>query len=108
MQNAWNYKKFEIQEGLKPGSKTFRYFFKVLDSGQKKCNYCVWILDDALTRFDASKDFNAIVASRRDAWHEWVKAKIDDGDFRNRALKIEQSGEQEINLSDLSDHVTVD
>jgi len=108
MQNAWIYKNFEIQEGLKPGSKTFRYFFKIIESGQKKCNYCVWIADDALTRFDPSKDFNAIVDSRKDAWHQWVKAKIDDSDFRNRALKIEKSGEQEINLSDLSEHVTVD
>ena len=108
MKSTWNYKRFEIHEGLKPGSKTFRYFFKVLDSGQKKCNYCVWIVDDALTRFDPSKDFNTIAASRRDTWHKWVKAKIDGGDFRNRALKIEKSGEQEINLSDLSEHVTAD
>ena len=108
MQNPWTYKNFEISEGLKPGSKTFRYFFKVLESGQKKCNYCIWIVNDALTRFDPSKDFNAIVASRKDTWHQWVKAKIDGGDFRNRALKFEKAGEQEINLSDMSDHVTPD
>lgn len=108
MENTWTYKNFEIREGLKPGSKTFRYFFKVLESGEKKCNYCVWIVDDALTRFDPSKDFNAIVAFRKDSWHQWVKAKIDSGDFHNRALKIEKSGEQEINLSDISEHVTVD
>jgi len=108
MKNTWKYKNFEIQEGLKPGSKTFRYFFKVLDSGQKKCNYCVWIVDDALTRLDPSKDFDAIVASQRDSWHQWVIAKISGGDFRNRALKIEKSGEKEINLSDISEHVTVD
>ena len=93
---------------MKPGSKTFRYFFKVLDRGQKKCNYCVWISDDALSRFDPSKDYNTIVASRKEAWREWIKAKIDGGDFRNRALKVEKSGEQEINLSDLMENVTVD
>jgi len=107
MQSAWTYKSFEIREGLKPGSRTFRYFFKVLESGERKCNYCVWIVDDALTRFDPSKDFNAIVASRKAAWHQWVKEKIDGGDFRNRALKFEKTGEQEINLSEMSEHVTL-
>ena len=107
METTWTYKNFEIREGLKPGSKTFRYFFKVLEGGEKKCNYCVWIVDDALTRFDPSKDFNAIVASRKAAWHQWVKEKIDGGDFRNRALKFEKTGEQEINLSEMSEHVTL-
>ena len=108
MENTWTYKNVEIREGLKPGSKTFRYFFKVLESGEKKCNYCVWIVDDALTRFDPSKDFNAIVAYRKDSWHQWVKAKIDASDFRDRALKIEKSREQEIDLSKHSEHVTLD
>ena len=108
MQDTWTYKNVEISEGLKPGSTTFRYFFKVLEGGQKKCNYCVWIVDDALTRFDPSKDFNAIVASRKDTWHKWVKAKIDGGDFRNRALKFEKKGEQEIDLSEMSEHITPD
>ena len=105
MKNAWTYKNHEIEEGLKPGSKTFRYFFKILENGEKKCNYCVWIVDDALAQFD-SKDFNAIVASRKAAWAEWVKEKIDGSDFRNLALKLEKEGQQEINLSDMSDHVT--
>ena len=108
MDSTWTYKNFEIREGLKPGSKTFRYFFKVLESGEKKCNYCVWIVDDALTRFDPSKDFNAIVTYRKDSWHQWVKAKIDASDFRDRALKIEKSREQEIDLSNHSEHVTLD
>ena len=108
MENTWTYKNVEIREGLKPGSKTFRYFFKVLESGEKKCHYCVWIVDDALTRFDPSKDFNAIVAARKNGWHQWVKGKIDDGDFRNRALKCDKTGEQEINLSEMSDHVRQD
>lgn len=108
MQNAWTYKDYEIKEGLKPGSEIFRYFFRVLEGGQKKCNYCVWITDDALTRFDASKDFNAIVASGKASWHQWIKEKIDSGDFRNRALKFEKTSQQEINLSDMSTHVTPD
>ena len=108
MQTTWTYKKYEIKEGLKPGSKSFRYFFRILESGEKKCNYCVWIVDDALIRFDPSKDFDAIVASRKTIWHQWVKEKIDGGDFRNRALKLEKSGQQEINLSDISEHVTPD
>jgi len=108
MQPTWTYKNYEIKEGLKPGSKAFRYFFKVLERGEKKCNYCVWIVDEALTRFDPSKDFNGIVDSCKATWHQWVKEKIDSNDFRNRALKLEKEGQQEINLSDMSDHVTLD
>ena len=106
MQPTWTYKNHEIKEGLKPGSKSFRYFYKILENGEKKCNYCVWIVDDALTRFDPSKDFNAIVDSRKAAWQEWVEEKIDSSDFRNLALKLGKEGQQEINLSDMSDHVT--
>ena len=105
VENTWTYKNFEIREGLKPGSKTFRYFFNVSENGEKKCNYCVWIMDEALTRFDASKDFSAIVVAHQSVWHRWVKEKIDGDDFRNRALKIEKTGEQEIDLSAMREHV---
>jgi hypothetical protein len=108
MQKTWSYKNYEIKEGLKPGSSQFRYFFVVSESGQKKCNYCVWIVDDALSRFDESKDFNAIVSSQIEAWHEWVKEKIDAADFSNRALKFEKTGEKEIDLSEMKKHVTMD
>jgi hypothetical protein len=105
MEATWTYKNHEIKEGLKPGSKTFRYFFKILESGEKKCNYCVWIADDALDQFHPAKEFDAIVTSRKAAWQQWVKGKIDDGDFRNRALTFEKEDQQEINLSDIPDHI---
>ncbi len=108
MQHTWTHGNYAIAEGLKPGSKTFRYFFKIFEEGKKKCHYCVWIVDDALTRFDPAKDFNAIIASRQEDWHAWVKAKIDGGDFRNRALKLEKAGQQEIDLSEMTEHVTVE
>ena len=56
-------------------------------------------------RRQRAKKFDAIVASQKDAWHHWIKGKIDEGDFRNRALKIEKEGQLEINLSDMSDHI---
>jgi hypothetical protein len=108
MQKTWSYNKYEIKEGLKPGSSKFRYFFVVSESGRKKCNYCVWIVDDALSRFDPSKDFSAIAAAQSDDWHRWVKEKIDAADFRNRALKFDKKGRQEINLSEMAEHVTID
>lgn len=108
MQDKWTYKNFEIQEGLKPGSKMFRYFFMVSEKGEKKCNYCVWIVDEALDRFDPSGDFNAIAASRKASWQGWVREKIDGGDFRNRALKYEKAGEREINFSEMKAHVQME
>ena len=108
MQKTWSYANYEIKEGLKPGSSQFRYFFAVSEGGEKKCNYCIWIVDDALSRFDPSKDFDAIVDSQKETWHAWVKEKIDAADFRNRALKFEKSGEKEIDLSEMAEHVTMD
>ena len=108
MQKTWSHNNYEIKEGLKPGSSQFRYFFAVSESGEKKCNYCVWIMDEALSRFDQSKDFNSIVLSQKVIWHEWVKEKIEASDFRNRALKFEKTGEKEIDLSEMAEHVTMD
>lgn len=108
MQEKWTYRNYEIEEGLKPGSKTFRYFFKVLENGEKKCNYCVWIADNAIEKFDPSQEFDAVVSSQKTVWHEWVKKKIDEKDFRNRALKIEKQGQHEINLSEMSEHIRPD
>jgi hypothetical protein len=108
MQKAWRYKDYEIQEGLKPGSTTFRYFFVVSEKGMRKANYCVWIKDDALSRFDESRNFDSIILSQRENWSKWVKQKIDEQDFQDRALKFEKVGESEINLSEMNDHVTME
>jgi hypothetical protein len=108
MQKSWTHKGYAVKEGLKPGSETFRYFFSVSDQGQKKCHYCVWITDDALSRFDSSGDFNAVISAQSDAWRKWVEKKIDAEDFRNRALRINAAGEQEIDLSEMKEHVAFD
>ncbi|CAB5108122.1 hypothetical protein D3OALGA1CA_1856 [Olavius algarvensis associated proteobacterium Delta 3] len=108
MQKTWSYKNYEIKEGLKPGSAKFRYFFSVAKGDEKKCHYCVWIANDALSRFDPSKDFKAIISSQSETWREWVEAKIDAEDFRNRALKIDAAGQEEINLSAAKEHVPLD
>ena len=93
---------------IKTGTKTFRYFFLVSENGIKKSNYCVWIKDDALSRFDQSKKFDTIITSQRENWGKWIKGKIDAQDFQNRALKYDKTGETEINLSEMNEHVTMD
>ncbi len=108
MQNEWIYRTYQIAEGLKPGSSQFRYYFTVSEGQEKKCHYCVWIADEALSGFDPAKDFDAIVSSQKATWQAWVKAKIDAEDFSNRALKIDKTGKAEINLSELTDHITMD
>jgi hypothetical protein len=108
MANEWSYKHFQVKEGLKPESQHFQYFFVVSKDGVKKCNYCVWIEDDALTRFHESKDFSSILSSHRDQWSTWVKEKIDQGDFRNVALWCEKGGEKEIDLAERKDHVSLE
>ena len=108
MQETWSYKNFSIKAGLKPGSDTFRYFFRVFDGDEKKCNYCVWITDEALRGIDPGGDFKAVAASGKSAWRQWVKDKIDGGDFRHRALKVDASGEREIDLSEMTAHHPVE
>jgi hypothetical protein len=108
MEEKWTYGDFQIKEGLKPGSKHFQYFFVVSESGEKKCNYCVWIEDAALSRFDQSEDFNRIISSHRADWNNWVKEKIDRGDFRNIVLKLQSSGQEEIDLKEMEEHLTME
>ena len=104
----WTYKDYQIREGLKPGSDKFQYFFLVSEGGEKKCNYCVWIEDDALNRFDDSGSSDAIVSSQSEAWGTWVQGKIDQGDFRNLVLKIGSQGEEEYDLDELDEHLSFD
>ena len=107
MENEWSYKNYQIRDGLKPGSPHFQYFYVVSEQAKKKCNYCVWIVDDALTRFDQSGDFNAIVSSQREIWTAWVRQKIDAGDFGNKVLKYDRAGEKEIELSEMTAHLSM-
>ncbi len=108
MGKKWTYKNYEIEEGLRPGSSKFQYFFVVSEKGMKKSNYCVWIKDDALSRFDQSENFDTIISSQRENWVKWIKEKIDAQDFQNRALKFDEAGETEINLSEMKEHITMD
>ena len=107
MENEWSYKNYQIRDGLKPGSPHFQYFYVVSEQATKKCNYCVWIVDEALTRFDQSKDFASIVSSKRETWNTWVKGKIDAGDFGNKVLKYDRDGEKEIELSEMTAHLSM-
>jgi hypothetical protein len=67
----------------------------------------VWIEDDALSRFDPSRDFDSIVSSQKEAWSRWVKNKIDAKDFGSKVLKLEKGGEKEIELSEMATHLSM-
>ncbi len=108
MENEWSYKSFRIKEGLKPGSKHFQYFFIVSEGGQKKCNYCVWIEDEALSRLSDSKNFGAIIDSRRAEWNKWVKEKIDREDFRNMVLRFDKEGQEEMDLDKMDEKLNME
>jgi hypothetical protein len=97
----WSYKDFQINEGFKPESKHFQYFFTVSEKGKKRCNYCVWIDDENLTRLTNSNEIEGIVSVKRGEWSKWVQTKIDKEDFRNLVLKIEKNGQKEIDLDKL-------
>jgi hypothetical protein len=101
-EKKWSYKNLDISEGLKPGSKHFQYFFVVSEKGKKKCNYCVWIDDENLAHFTTqSNEFEEIVSLKKNQWKKWVQEKIDRGDFRNLVLKLEKTGQREVDLSEM-------
>jgi hypothetical protein len=102
-ERIWQHRNVEIEEGLKPGSKHFQYFFLVKEGGKKKCNFCIWIDDESLPHFAPTKDFQAIAYSLREEWKKWVEEKIDQGDFRNLVLKLEKKGSRVINLSEMEE-----
>jgi hypothetical protein len=108
MGKEWSYKSLRVKEGLKPGSKHFQYFFVVSEGEQKKCNYCVWIEDEALSGFDASRDFKAILESHRGDWSNWVKEKIDQKDFRNVVLKFDKQGQNEMDLNKMDKKLSME
>jgi hypothetical protein len=105
---TWSYKELEIEEGFKPKRKHFQYFFVVSKGGDKKCHYCVWIDDDQLGRFSISKSFEEIISSQREHWTQWVRNKIDQGNFRNLVLRFGKTGQQEINPEDLDEELQPD
>jgi len=107
MENSWSYKDYQIEDGLKPGSSHFQYFYVVSEGGTKKCNYCVWIEDEALSRFGSPGDFDSIASAQREAWNKWVEGKIDAEDFSNKVLKLEKASEKEIELSEMSAHLSM-
>jgi len=108
MEKEWSYKSLTIEEGFKPGSKHFQYFFLVSEGGKKKCNYCVWIEDEAMPRFGASQNFDAILDAHREEWSGWVKEKIDGKDFRNMVLLFDQEGQKEIELDKMNKKLSMD
>lgn len=98
MEGEWFFKGLRVKEGLKPNTSHFRYFFVVSEGEQKKCNYCVWIEDEALSDFDLTGDFKAILASHKEDWSQWVKEKIEQKDFRNVVLRFGKDGREELDL----------
>jgi len=108
MKEKWSYNDYRVEEGLKPGSKHFQYFFNVYRGGVKKCNYCVWIEDEALPSFDQHGNFDEIISSHKESWIKWVREKIDAGDLNDKVLKFGNKGQEEISLSEMKSHLTID
>ncbi|MFH1487494.1 MAG: hypothetical protein ABII06_01195 [Pseudomonadota bacterium] len=107
MEKEWTYQGYKVEEGLKPGSKNFQYYFLVSEGGEKKCNYCVWIGKDALTRFDKAGNFETIISAKKEDWGKWVREKIGQGDFRNVVLKVDREGQSEVDLAEMKEKLSL-
>ena len=62
----------------------------------------------AIKGASASIAFAAIVSSKREVWKTWVKEKIDAGRFDNRVLKHDRDGQEEIDLSEMTAHLSME
>jgi hypothetical protein len=68
----------------------------------------VWIDDDHLGHFSASKSFDDIISSQREQWVQWVRKKINQGNFRDLVWRFGKTGQQEVNLEDLDEDLKPD
>jgi len=105
-EKKWTYNNFQIKEGMKPQAAHLQYFFVVSQEGKKKCSYCVWVDDEVLGCCSDIGNHEEVAASKREEWSRWVKRKIDKKDFRNLVLKIDKTGQSEINLSEMKEKLT--
>jgi hypothetical protein len=108
MEITWSYKDYRINEGMKPQASHFQYFYTVFKGAEKICHYCVWIEDDALSKFDPSQNFEAIANSHMKEWSAWVKGNLDRKDFRNLVLKHGQNVKEEIDLDKAKGKISLD
>ena len=61
-----------------------------------------------LTCFEQPGDFASIVSARKESWDKWIKGKIDEGDFGSKVLKFGPEGAKEIELSEMSAHLSME
>jgi len=103
---TWSYSDYRIQEGLKPEAQYFQYFYAVFEGDKKICSYCVWIDDNALSKFDPSRNVELIADSHKEEWGDWVKGNLDRKDFRNLVLKYAQEGKEVIDLNEKKERIS--
>lgn len=109
----WEYRGYEIDEGMKPHDANFKddhyqYFFIVKKGGERKFKFCIWANKEALqkdpeiaeeTRLTGHKipEFIYRMAQAR------VKEKIDREDFENCLLEHSEKGLNELPLDELNE-----
>jgi chemotaxis regulatin CheY-phosphate phosphatase CheZ len=65
-------------------------------------------LDDATFLFINNQikyEFEEIASLKREQWRKWVQGKIDQRDFRNLVLKLEKTGQREIDLAEMEEEL---
>ncbi len=115
MSDISDYKGYVIDEGPKPNDGNFKlddfqYFFLVKKDDERVMKLCVWAPREQLVEIDDVKEFiatgsNAVDYVRAIGIAE-VKKRIDDGNFENILIQIDQKGKRVLPLDKLREKLS--
>ena len=102
----WEHKGVVVQEGLRPGQPAkdkVQYFFLALKDDKKVFKYCVWLDRDSDIRRERPGADEELAGFLSGKAKDKVVKKIDEADFRDICLVVNDQGEEEVALADLED-----
>ncbi|MFQ5574280.1 MAG: hypothetical protein ACE5E0_01470 [Terriglobia bacterium] len=102
----WEHNGIVVQEGLRPGEPAkdkIQYFFLALKDDDKLFKYCVWLDRNSQVRKEHPGTDEELATFLRGKAKDKVVAKIDESDYRDICLIVNDKGDEEVLLEDLDE-----
>jgi hypothetical protein len=108
MAQIWKYHGYEIDEGLKPHDGNYKhgwyqYFFLVKQDGRRLMKLCVWGPEPYVDRISGAQDS---VEYLRQIGLPEVAKRVDENDFDNLLIELDETGQRLIRLDELDEKKT--